>query len=257
MRCPARCPAVGGFSIKTFVYMSVRIWSVPSGCPSPRVDSPPTQRRTCWSPQTPGADGNGYPRPLSARGLLVGIPTFEGCNTVSDRPNSVTLGFLTVLQEPTGWVGGYLVTNAWGRPVEFRLTTAVQPNRVQTVLYGPTLSEYLHADVIGKALVEKTSTKPDLILTDCPAALGLRSRVDIPVIALRPDAAFHPTDTQSFTHARSPVALLLATKFAADEPAILALLDAVDPVVDLGEPFVRVREAVSEARKMGVTGRAA
>jgi hypothetical protein len=35
----------------------------------------------------------------------------------------------------------------------------VQPNRVQHALYGPTLDEYLHADLIGKTLVEKTSAK--------------------------------------------------------------------------------------------------
>src|SRR4051812_23734213 len=49
------------------------------------------------------------------------------------------LGFLSVLQENGGFLGGYLVTNYWGRPVEFRLSTAVQPNRVQQILYGPTL----------------------------------------------------------------------------------------------------------------------
>src|SRR5262249_20078249 len=73
-------------------------------------------------------------------------------------PAVVTLGFLGVLQEPSGWLGGYLVTNGWGRPLEFRLTTAVQPNRVQAALYGPTLSEYLLADLIGKTLIEKTAT---------------------------------------------------------------------------------------------------
>jgi len=178
---------------------------------------------------------------------------------VSDRPSpaSVVLGFLTVMQEPTGWVGGYLVTNAWGRPLEFRLTTAVQPNRVQTVLYGPTLTEYLHADVIGKALVEKTSIRPDLIVTDCPAVLGLRSRVEVPVIALRPDAEFLPPDTRAITHPRSSLGLLLPAKFTSDEPAIAARLEAVDPAVDLAEPFARIREAVAEARKMGVTSRAA
>ncbi|MDB5310487.1 MAG: hypothetical protein JWO38_4689 [Gemmataceae bacterium] len=164
---------------------------------------------------------------------------------------------MTVQQEPAGWAGYYLVTNAWGRPLEFRLTTAVQPNRVQTVLYGPTLTEYLHADVIGKALVEKTAIKPDLIVTDTPAALGLRSRVEIPVIALRPDGDVLPADTRSFTHARSSLTLLLPAKFAADEAVVAAWLDAVDPAVDLSEPFARIREAVSEARKMGVTGRAA
>lgn len=173
---------------------------------------------------------------------------------MSDRSQPATLGFLTVLQEPTGWVGGYLVTNAWGRPLEFRLTTAVQPNRVQTVLYGPTLTEYLHADVIGKSLVEKTAAKPDLIITDCPAALGLRSRVEIPTVALRPD---RPAGVHLFAHPRSSAPLELAAAFAADESAVAARLDTVDPAVDLAEPFARIREAITEARKMGVTGRAA
>ncbi len=176
---------------------------------------------------------------------------------MSDRPQpaTITLGFLTILQEPTGWVGGYLVTNGWGRPLEFRLSTAVQPNRVQAVLYGPTLREYLQADVIGKALVEKTSVKPDLIVTDAPGALGLQERVEIPVVALRPDDAFLPPDTQALTHPRSSVALLIGSKSAVD--AIVAKLDAVDAAVDLAEPFARIREAVSEARKMGVANRAA
>lgn len=176
---------------------------------------------------------------------------------MSDRPQpaTITLGFLTILQEPTGWVGGYLVTNAWGRPLEFRLSTAVQPNRVQAVLYGPTLREYLQADVIGKALVEKTSVKPDLIVTDSPGALSLQDRVQIPVVALRPDDAFLPPDTQALAHPRSSVGLLIGARHPAD--AIVAKLDAVDAAVDLAEPFARIREAVSEARKMGVANRAA
>ncbi len=117
----------------------------------------------------------------------------------ASAPKPLTLGFLAVLQDATGWLGGYLVTNGWGRPLEFRLTTAVQPNRVQTALYGPTLVEYLHADVIGKTLVEKTGTKPDLIVTDSPPALALRSRIEIPVIAIQP-AERHTTARRDRTH---------------------------------------------------------
>ncbi len=177
---------------------------------------------------------------------------------MSDRPSpaTVTLGFLTVLQEPTGWVGGYLVTNAWGRPLEFRLTTAVQPNRVQSLLYGPTLSEYLHADVIGRTLVERTSIRPDLLVTDAAAALGLRSRVEVPVVALRPEGDL-PAGTLPLTHARSSVPLVLPARFEADRPGVTQLLDRTDPAVDLAEPFARIREAVAEARKTGVTNRAA
>lgn len=180
--------------------------------------------------------------------------------TIQAAPNKpagpLTLGFLAVLQEPTGWLGGYLVTNGWGRPLEFRLTTAVQPNRVQTALYGPTLVEYLHADVIGKTLVEKTGTKPDLIVTDSPSALSLRSRVDIPVIStvVQPGTL---ADTAPLAHPRSGAALYVSLKFAHERDAIAKLLDRVDPAVDLAEPFARIREAVGEARKMGVTNRAA
>jgi hypothetical protein len=166
----------------------------------------------------------------------------------------VTLGFLTALQEPSGWLGGYLVTNGWGRPLEFRLTTAVQPNRVQAALYGPTLAEYLLADLIGKTLVEKTATKPDLVVTDVPAALPLRSRVEMPVVALRSATA---TEVFAFDHPRAAGGLLLPVRFATDRTAIAHILDRVDTAVELAEPFARIREAIAEARKLGVTNRAA
>lgn len=168
---------------------------------------------------------------------------------------SPTLAFLTVLQEPSGWLGGYLVTNGWGRPVEFRLTTAVQPNRVQTALYGPTLNEYLVADLIGKTLVEKTAAKPDLIVADAPSALALRSRVEMPVTALRP--APIPPGAEPLDHPRAGLGLLLPALFATDRDAVMAILDRIDPAVELSEPFARIHEAIAEARRMGVSNRAA
>jgi hypothetical protein len=194
---------------------------------------------------------------LPAAGSAAAWFLSSGCRDVSEHNNActpVTLGFLTVLQEASGWLGGYLVTNGWGRPVEFRLTTAVQPNRVQAALYGPTLSEYLLADLIGKTLVEKTATKPDLIITEDPAALPLRSRVEMPVLALRAGSA---ADAVEFDHPRAPAGLLLPAKYASDRDAVAGLLDRVDTAVDLTEPFARIREAIAEARKMGVANRAA
>ena len=74
-------------------------------------------------------------------------------------PVAVTnLGFLTVLRDGSGFLGGYLVTNPWGRPLEFRLSSAVQPNRVQQILYGESLEPYIYADLLGKTLVDKTAT---------------------------------------------------------------------------------------------------
>ena len=105
---------------------------------------------------------------------------------MSVTPSPLNLGFLTVLHEPGGYVGGYLVTNQWGRPLEFRLSTAVQPNRVQQILYAGTLEPYVCADLIGKTLVDKTATPIQLILTDREPVLELRQRLEIPVAWLAP-----------------------------------------------------------------------
>ena len=91
----------------------------------------------------------------------------------------LNLGFLTVLHEASGYLGGYLVTNGWGRPLEFRLSTAVQPNRVQQILYGDTLNQYLCGELIGKTLIDKSATPAQWIITDHAAALELRLRVNV------------------------------------------------------------------------------
>lgn len=149
------------------------------------------------------------------------------------------LGFLTVLQEPTGHLGGYLVTNQWGRPLEFRLTTAVQPNRVQQILYGTTLWTYLCADLIGKTLVEKTVARPQLIFTDTQAVLELRHHVPMPVAWVQDDAEY-------VTHAG----------FSEDARFLADWRDRHGKGLDLAEPFARIREALAEARKLGATNRA-
>jgi hypothetical protein len=175
--------------------------------------------------------------------------------TDTTLPAHLQLGFLTVFAEQTGYLGGYLVTNSWGRPLEFRLSTAVQPNKVQQILYAGTLTEYLCADLIGRTLVEKTSIPAQLIVTDSPNALPLRSRVEVPVVAALSGEA--SSERVSINHPRSTLPLALDARWADDEPRIRAILDRVDAALDLAEPFARIREAMGEARKMGVTSRAA
>ncbi len=171
-------------------------------------------------------------------------------------PSNSNLGFLTIIAEGTGHLGGYLVTNAWGRPLEFRLTTNVQPNRVQEILYGSTLREYILADLIGKTLIEKTATQPALVVVDTLDLVSLRSRIDMPVICVANESKTH-AQSLALTHSRCRNPIHYSVKFSDDGPRIEELLNAIDPSVDLNEPFSRVRDAIIEARKMGVTNRAA
>lgn len=176
----------------------------------------------------------------------------------SEQSTGLTnLGFLTVLHEASGYLGGYLVTNVWGRPLEFRLSSAVQPNRVQHILYAGTLEPYICADLIGKTLVDKAAVPVQLIVTDREMVLDLRLKLECPVLWLAaPDdaraAALAQQGTAVMPAQSGHGPLLSHPRFPDDVARTRELLGRLDAGFDLAEPFVRIREAIGEARKMGI-----
>jgi hypothetical protein len=170
----------------------------------------------------------------------------------------LNVGFLTVVHEADGYIGGYLATNQWSRPLEFRLTSSVQPNRVQQILYGGTLQSYICADLIGKALVDKATAPVQCLFTDREAVLDLRLQVEVPVVWLAPAGDPLTEDLAEDEACVPPAAdegrmqLLCHPRYPADRPAVRALLERVDQTLDLHEPFTRIRDALLEARRIGV-----
>lgn len=179
----------------------------------------------------------------------------------TSAPRTQSLGFLTILHDNQGYMGGYLVTNLWSRPIEFRLSTAVQPNRIQQILYGGTLQSYLCADLIGKALVEKTSAAAQYIFTDCEPVLDLRLHIEVPVVWLPFEgSSFQAPRSDPSAHVEPGAAgwqslLRCHRHFPGDLTSVRKLLDSLDGSLDLAEPFVRIREAMNEARKLGAMSR--
>ena len=94
------------------------------------------------------------------------------------------LGFITVVKNKQigGMLGGYLILNRNGRPVEFHCTAPVRPTKTQRILYGPTLDSYLMGEQIARALVLRSSVLPQLLITDIPQVQSLRSLVKPPVM---------------------------------------------------------------------------
>ena len=191
------------------------------------------------------------------------------------RPNGQkslpAIGFLTITRDlEQGLFGGYLLLNALGRPLEFHCTAPVRPNRAQEILYGPTLDSYLCGERIGHTLLEKSKVEPQLVLTDCPAAIDVRSLVSTPVILVLGSQAGE--DTPSLDPAdsgdvaltgRTPAAashsrmhpfcwenyrLAVHAEHGADEPHFVQHWTAFAPQIELQEPFGRIREAIDEAR---------
>lgn len=86
---------------------------------------------------------------------------------------ATSLGFLSVRHHVDhGYFGGYLLVNHLGRPLEFHCTLPVKPTRAQTLLYGPTMDDFICGEQIAKALITKAKLSPSLVVTDTEAALS-------------------------------------------------------------------------------------
>ncbi len=201
------------------------------------------------------------------------------------RKMSSAVGFLTVVEhEQHGLMGGYLVLNAAGRPLEFHCTAPVKPNRAQQILYGATLEPYLYGEQIGQALVNKSPLAPLVIFTDRAPALAARMGVDFPLALVLPtdaepsaapvpslpagaDAAagetgaevntlridtaqpIPPRSHMVFTFGRNR--LSVPAEREADRATIQERLAELGETFDLSEPFDRIREAIEEAQRVG------
>ena len=179
-----------------------------------------------------------------------------------------SVGFLTV-QEFTdlGLIGGYLILNAVGRPLEFHCTAPVRPNRAQEILYGPTLAPFLYGEQIGQTLFAKGKSRPMFICTDVEPVLSAREFVSAPVVLITPGdeevGGHHRLDAP---HAATPAPdrrQLLRFRLARGEAAVAQqhapdrdkVLEQWQPhamAMDLLEPFSRLREAIEEAQRGAV-----
>lgn len=179
--------------------------------------------------------------------------------TTSEPRQLVALGFLAIIEhEQHGLLGGYLVLNAAGRPLEFHCTSGVRPNRAQAILFGPTLDAYLYGEQIGQALVTKSSLTPAVICTNQPQALALREFVQSPVLLVEcegettgggrlrvdgPQAAAGPRLLAR--RGRDRISLASGN----DVERANALLSTLPESFELSEPFARIHAALEEAQR--------
>ncbi|RKY25891.1 MAG: hypothetical protein DRP79_05955, partial [Planctomycetota bacterium] len=98
------------------------------------------------------------------------------------------IAFLSVEKTVSGdgYIGGLLVTDSRGVPLEFLCTHAVKPSEMQHNLYGDTLEPHVSIDLCGKHLLDKLQTPVLAVLVTDTVMLAVRQHCKHPVILLRP-----------------------------------------------------------------------
>jgi hypothetical protein len=168
------------------------------------------------------------------------------------------IGYLDVQQvEPAGYLGGVLVVDEFGLPVEFRHSVALRPTPLQRTLYGDALDRYLRAAVIAVRLLDDLESAPGVILASDPilavggvtppVAAFERSGVEPlgPAGTLQPlSGAANPGFVLQLREGEPPLRLI--TKAGAEHHRAMAdaVLEAAE-TMDVYEPPARVRSALA------------
>jgi hypothetical protein len=166
------------------------------------------------------------------------------------------IAYLDVVKlDPAGYLGGVLVVDEFGLPLEFRHTVALRPTRLQSTLYGEALDRYLRAAVITTRLLDDLEQRPEVVLVSDPVlAIG---GDELPVAHMEasgleasgPVGTFKGVDgasagfTLQLRQGVSPTRFVTRAgqkKHRAMADAILAVAETMD----VSEPPARVRAAL-------------
>ena len=154
------------------------------------------------------------------------------------------------------YMGGVLITDRLGIPVEFRHTESVSPTKVQQVLYGRALEKFIKTETLAKCLLGDLENKPDLLVVPDADYYPLTRMFNFPFVQIA-KAGREPMEkhgdyvevSESEIHLqvlslREPLRVRVDRKNAPTLPSVRTVLVDVGRTMDVIEPLTRVQEAL-------------
>ncbi|MDD3594463.1 MAG: hypothetical protein PHX18_07540 [Candidatus Gastranaerophilales bacterium] len=168
------------------------------------------------------------------------------------------IGYALASSTGSGFIGAILVTDCKGFPLEFQYTDPILPTKIQQVLYGSGLEQYLKVDVILDSLMKVISNKVDILIVKDEQMLGYKSsKVDI--VRMSPVNIAETTQENEiqktkdneyivkFSKTSPPLRIQFATAVDENNPVytkVMELTKYTNNFIDLTEPLERVQKTV-------------
>ncbi len=169
-----------------------------------------------------------------------------------------TVGYvLSMAVADNVFMGGAMVTDTQGLPLEFRYTEPVRATKLQRVLYGDVLERYIHGDVVAANLISRLEQKPELFLVGDTALLpalaasGKKAALLMPtrLPALKEWGAEQVVADDELLLQVSETGSPIRVRFAADvdgarKADLVRALSEISRSMDALEPLARLEAAV-------------
>lgn len=156
-------------------------------------------------------------------------------------------------------MGGLMVVDCRGFPVEFKYSEPIQPTKVQSVLYGQVLESHVKLDVISDSLLKSVSQQFSILMTQDDNVLEHDFKSDLVIGRLSTTKSPPLSDTGDFIKIKereyllqaspntNPLRVQFARSKKIDEKKLTAALQALakaGQTMDIDEPMTRVYRAL-------------
>ena len=174
-----------------------------------------------------------------------------------------SLAFISLVElEKDVFRGGVLVTDAQGKPLEFRCTSAIQPTAVQKTLYGGTLNAHMAVELTARPLLNAVKQEYDAVFVTQDDFIELRKAIKKPLLVVAKQGATLATQENAEEPTKSellaspsgkfdPVVLTCHWQHADDIDQTLPNLGVLFSRFDLIEPFARIGSALTLLHEKG------
>jgi hypothetical protein len=184
----------------------------------------------------------------------------------TSNPSRKQVGYFCHLVLQEKHMGGILVTNQIGVPLEFKYTEPVSATKLHKILYGTVLEKYLHETVIRDGLGREVRTLPDYFITAYDEKEFLGPIADREVVAIQKYGLAPGEMSRAFNRIRDREAIIeleedavfLRLAFSISDEAsqlkMVAWLQEIARTMDIMEPLDRLTTALTSLCGEGKRG---
>jgi hypothetical protein len=157
--------------------------------------------------------------------------------------SELTLCYLICPQDAANaFLGALMITDFRARPIHYSYVSPVRPTAFQKILFGPTLNSHVKIDVIAEKLLKNIPRVPDVLFVDDMEILAAKQ------IIKKPTACLKKSTSQDADPTKLSI-LDYKSDSNEDQEIIGQIIAHLENLIDLVEPFSRMRQALKEALK--------
>jgi len=165
-------------------------------------------------------------------------------------------GYLATLQESDAFLGGTMITDHHGIPIDFKYTDPIVPTEVQRIIYGSVLETYIRNHVLITALAKEIGVPPSFFIVKPEQLEAIQEAQELLVVAVQRTQFASLGDPGSVTrgkegdclvqscHGPHPLRVAFGNVGSTRQKTILDDLVKLSKFMDVVEPLERLETAL-------------